>query len=62
MEQIPSPILIYKGWSKNIFIPKTQFVPAVSLFSFPHSRGWRKDPLYRGDGERFVNGEKKGGL
>jgi hypothetical protein len=23
------------GWSKNIFIPKTQLAPAVSLFSFP---------------------------
>jgi hypothetical protein len=48
---------------KNIFIPKTQFVLADSLFSFPQSKGWRRDLLYRGDGERFlVNGEKKGDI
>jgi hypothetical protein len=29
----------------------------------PQSRGWRRDPLCRGNGERFlVNGEKEEGL
>jgi hypothetical protein len=30
------PYIKFLGWSKNIFIPKTQFAPAVSLFSFPN--------------------------
>jgi hypothetical protein len=29
------PYMMLLGWSKNIFIPKTQLAPAVSLFSFP---------------------------
>jgi hypothetical protein len=29
------PYIILLGWSKNIFIPCTQFAPAVSLFCFP---------------------------
>jgi hypothetical protein len=29
------PYMKLLGWSKNIFIPKTQLASAVSLFSFP---------------------------
>jgi hypothetical protein len=87
------PYMKLLGWSKNIFIPKTQLAPAVSLFPFPthgsHNapssspplpqilhpwrcgdrrgnrvgptyRGWRRDSLYKGDGEGvLVHGEKR---
>jgi hypothetical protein len=41
------PYISYWGWREKHSSLKHNFVPAVSLSSFPHSRGRRRDPLDR---------------